>query len=512
MKHGVVALVAAIAIGLLVVASRPAASTIVQAGDDLQQVIDVAPSGAVIELGPGVHGSAVTLHQPVTLTGLPGAILRAPATTDAAIAVLSDDVTLRGFEVEGGSTGILVREAEAIVVDKMKVVGSDMHGVEIADGSAQVSSVEIHGLLSPMAQGIEIRNSEGRPVTVVEGSTISGGQEGIVSHVSRVRIEGNDVSHTTLRGIAVTEMSRGSVLGNSVVGAGGAGLYCGDMSRCEFRGNEAAGVVASGPERSRLGWGLLVHYHSSASSHDDLLSGTAGVSGVFGSSHMWDRSPLRLGQGWRGVAPGVIAVAAAMIILLLIRGLVRRVLAPATVPEGMKKGQPHAALSAALLAGLAVQTFHMAEHSLQVFRVYFDGVPSRGGFVGPIVEAEWIHFVYNLAVLGFLVAVLVMTRAGSEPGSRRRRGYEWATVAVVIQGYHFVEHAIKVTQHLATGARVNPGLAGQAVDLVWFHFAINLAVYVAFLAVAWAGLPRMRPRLPWISGRRTSVPAPFGHS
>jgi hypothetical protein len=52
---------------------------------------------------------------------------------------------------------------------------------------------------------------------------------------------------------------------------------------------------------------------------------------------------------------------------------------------------------------------------------------------------------------------------------------------MLVQGYHVLEHTAKLAQHIATGAKVNPGLLGGHVDLVWFHFAINLTVYAAFL-------------------------------
>ncbi|MGI8407858.1 MAG: hypothetical protein ACR2L3_05045, partial [Actinomycetota bacterium] len=52
---------------------------------------------------------------------------------------------------------------------------------------------------------------------------------------------------------------------------------------------------------------------------------------------------------------------------------------------------------------------------------------------------------------------------------------------------------VKLSQHLITGAKVNPGLAGKAFDLVLFHYAINLMVYLALLGAVGAYLlPALR--------------------
>ncbi len=54
----------------------------------------------------------------------------------------------------------------------------------------------------------------------------------------------------------------------------------------------------------------------------------------------------------------------------------------------------------------------------------------------------------------------------------------------MIQGWHAIEHIAKITQHITTGAKVNPGLIGGYFDLVWFHFTINLVVYGLCVAAA----------------------------
>jgi hypothetical protein len=76
---------------------------------------------------------------------------------------------------------------------------------------------------------------------------------------------------------------------------------------------------------------------------------------------------------------------------------------------------------------------------------------------------------------------------------------------VVIQAYHFVEHTAKMVQHLVWGVKTAPGLLGGPVGLVWFHYGINLAVYIA-MAVPVVLLART-----WLRDRSASgdlLPAP----
>ena len=53
----------------------------------------------------------------------------------------------------------------------------------------------------------------------VEGCTVIGGQEGIVTHMAMAALRGNHVSGTSMRGITMTEMSAGEVEDNEVLGA-----------------------------------------------------------------------------------------------------------------------------------------------------------------------------------------------------------------------------------------------------------------------------------------------------
>jgi hypothetical protein len=63
-----------------------------------------------------------------------------------------------------------------------------------------------------------------------------------------------------------------------------------------------------------------------------------------------------------------------------------------------------------------------------------------------------------------------------------------------------------MVQHLALGIRTAPGILGDEVGLVWFHYGINLAVYAA-MAVPVLVLARSWLRERSSAGRLLPAPA-----
>jgi Right handed beta helix region len=497
----VVAILGAIALVALVIPRSPDVVE-VAAGDDVQRVFDRAEEGSVIRLGAGIHEGPLRLNRALALEGEPGARIVAPTEVDPALTVAAPDVSISNLTVEGGWTGIdLVRAPRAHLSD-LVVTGARLEGIRVYVATALVERVTVSDLVSPHAQGIEVLSA---PDVVVRDSTVRGGKVGIVAHLSTVTFESNTVTGTTSAGIMIREMSAGSASDNQVSDSIGAGLYCGDMSRCDFAANRVDGIAGGGLGRSGEGWGLVVTYHSVAASRANDLSGTAGAEWISDDSTMKARSPLDPGTLSDILVPATVALLAAVALILVGTGTARA-LAPHLVRFSRATiGRPRmdAAMAGALVVGLGVQTFHMIEHSLQVFRVHVDHVPSRGGIVGPSVDAEWIHLTYNSIVFIALLVVAAILHS-------RERDVRWTFVggAIVIQGYHVLEHVVKTSQHILTGAKVNPGIIGGNFNLVWFHFTINLAVYVLCVAaaVAWVVAAR-RGREP-APARAESLPAP----
>jgi nitrous oxidase accessory protein NosD len=460
-----------------------------------------ADEGSTIRLLPGSHDPFTISSPGVTVEAEPGAVVRGPVT------VRAGEVTLRNLRIEGGAAGVTVEDAEDVVLDGLTVAGADLHGIEIEDASATITGCTISGLGNPMAQGIEVRNSSSRPRSVVKGCEVDGGQEGLVTHSSRVEFVDNSVTGTTMRAIAITEMSEGVIRDNVVRDVLGSGLYCGDMSHCEIIGNDVRGVSDDGSGiRSREGYGTVAWYHSAVRLRDNSFSGTdAGPLRLAIGSVQTERFPLSIwGAGLPGLIPGLLVSAIALALVVGVRlavGPVVRRRAGLALPPA----EPQRGAIAILLYGFAIQSFHMLEHGIQVVQVYAIDGELRAGLLGRWIDVEWVHFVYNLTVLAFVWWIWRLVRPGGAEYRRLGAAAPWVLAGVVIQAYHFVEHSAKMVQHLVWGVKTAPGLLGGPIGLVWFHYGINLAVYAA-MAVPVVVLARS-----WLHDRTASgelLPSP----
>jgi hypothetical protein len=475
------AVVVVLALGLLAAWGRRAADDVVRVrpGTAVTTVAAAHP-GATLVLEPGRH-LPFELRGPATVRAEPGAV------------------------VAGGSTGVLVRGTDGVVLEDLVVIGPDLHGIEVVDASATVAGCRVEGLRSPYAQGIEVRNANGRPRTRIRGCAVHGGQEGIVSHVSRVEVVGNEVRGTTMRGIAVTEMSEGLIEGNRVRDVAGAALLCGDMSHCEVVGNDVRGVADQGRgSRSHSGHGVSVLFSSTARLRGNSLEATAAAPvGLYTGSVTTDRFPLSVWPaGWRGALPAVPVALLALGGLTLLRGLAGAVLRRRGGGAARRPVPVGSGLAAVVLGGFIVQSFHMVEHLIQVWQVHVAQGPQRSGLAGARLDVEWVHLGFNLVVAAFLVQVWSLgRRQGWLVG--HRGAAPWVLAAVGLQGLHVVEHTAKVVQHVSRGIDPAPGVVGRVVDLVWLHFAVNSAVW-AGTAVGVAALVDAVRRV----HHRRAAPAP----
>jgi len=208
-----------------------------------------------VHLTAGVHQGPLLLDSEQELVGEPGAIVR------GGIVIRADGVVVRNVTVVGGENGIDVDEAENVLLDNVRIVGATLDGIHVRRSSVRIDDCVIE---SPpgYSQGIDISFSAHVEMSVVEDCTVTGGQEGIVTHSSHAIIRDNVVRGTKLRGITMTEMSMGAIEDNAVLDAFGVGIFCGDYSMCEAHGNTVSGTrpdLASG-DATRMGVGLEAHY------------------------------------------------------------------------------------------------------------------------------------------------------------------------------------------------------------------------------------------------------------
>lgn len=155
----------------------------------LQELLDRARAGDVVELAPGEYHGAIRIDRPLVLTGGPDAVLDGGGDGNV-ITVSAPDVTVRGVTVRGSgrdlqamNSGIFLQKtAERATIENNRLVGN-LFGVYVhgAQGSRLVRNV-IEGLrggrLSEAGNGVSLWNA---PDVTIADNTFRYGRDGIFS-------------------------------------------------------------------------------------------------------------------------------------------------------------------------------------------------------------------------------------------------------------------------------------------------------------------------------------------
>jgi Right handed beta helix region len=223
-----------------------------------------------VRLAAGVHQGPIVLDRAQRLVGEPGTVVW------NGIVITADDVEVRDLEVHGGEYGIEVQGAENVVLEDVSISGAELDGIHARRSSLTIRRCDIR-MTGEYAQGIDISFAFDLPPSKVTDCRVAGGQEGIVSHMAHVDFRKNQVSDTTLRGIAVTEMSMGKVTWNLVEDAVGVGIYCGDYSHCEISKNAIRGTRPDlrSSDRGRHGHAVVSHFGATAEVDGNVLERNA---------------------------------------------------------------------------------------------------------------------------------------------------------------------------------------------------------------------------------------------
>jgi hypothetical protein len=211
-----------------------------------------------VHLPAGVFEGPLVLDRAQKLVGAPGAVVR------GGIVITADGVTVRNVHVIGGEMGIEVRDAEDVTLDRVVVTDAHLDGINVRRGTVTIRDCRVERLRSEYAQGIDISFGFDLGTNVVEGCTVTGGQEGIVSHFAHMDVRRNTVTGTWQRAITLTEMSMGSAVENEIRDVKGVGIFCGDYSMCRVERNVIVGVEAdrASGDRTKQGYGVQSHYYS----------------------------------------------------------------------------------------------------------------------------------------------------------------------------------------------------------------------------------------------------------
>jgi Right handed beta helix region len=248
------------------------------AGSAATYVVRLPP---VVHLRAGVHQGPLVITQREVLQGEPGAVVR------GGIVVAHDDVQIKDVTVIGGQNGITVDGVRNTVIDGVTVQGPELDGIHVRLAGVVIRDCTVDMLGNRLGQGIDISFNMDMGMSMVEGCTILGGQQGITTHSSMSDIMDNRVSRTTGEAISVDEMSMGMASHNTVRDALGVGLYCGDRSMCMFDHNTVVGTradTASGI-RTRRGFAVLANFQAEVSLwRNKLVANPVAMGAVYNST------------------------------------------------------------------------------------------------------------------------------------------------------------------------------------------------------------------------------------
>jgi Periplasmic copper-binding protein (NosD) len=235
-----------------------------------------------VHLSAGIHQGPIVITKRQHLVGERGTIVR------GGIVVRASHVVVRNVATLGGEYGIEVDQARHVVLDRVRVVGASLDGIHVRQSTVTIRDCRVD---SPAGwtQGIDISFSNGMGMSMIEGCTVVGGQQGIVVDSAEAHIHGNRVSATSYQAITMTEMSMGMIAKNEVAGAVGAGIACVDESMCMIEDNHVSGTKPDpstpGLERQN-GYGIVSDYKAEAELTDNELVGNARRVGVFAGARL----------------------------------------------------------------------------------------------------------------------------------------------------------------------------------------------------------------------------------
>ena len=137
-------------------------------------------------------------------------------------------------------------------------------------------------------------------------------------------------------------------------------------------------------------------------------------------------------------------------------------------------------LVAYLFAGaLLYQTFHWIEHGVQMYQhVLLSWPAAHSHGILFFLDFEWNHFVFNTGYLIVLIIVLYLLHRSFPSDSAKDSARIFLWIGVFLQGYHEIEHVIKIWQHITTSCEPCPGILGNFFDGVYVHFIFNTVVLI----------------------------------
>ena len=125
-----------------------------------------------------------------------------------------------------------------------------------------------------------------------------------------------------------------------------------------------------------------------------------------------------------------------------------------------------------LVIAVITQVYHMIEHVAQYIQYEFYNIHNPHGLI-PQFDTEEIHLIFAI----FFFLLLASIAHNYYP--KKVPVLLWMfRIGVVMQGYHMIEHIIRVVDHNVYGCEYCAGILGMFFNNIQLHFVMNWIVLI----------------------------------
>ncbi|MCK4269868.1 MAG: right-handed parallel beta-helix repeat-containing protein [Methanogenium sp.] len=200
----------------------------------LQQALDAASPGDVIEIASGTYPGGVIVDLPVTLSGEDGTRIGTDADT-VALYVKADGVVIRNLACTASGAGIIANQTEGLQTDGCRVISDDSGIILTNCRESVVTNTEV----TARRMGIEAAFCTG---TTISKSRITAAGVGIaIKDSSDTRVESTRLLGTEIGILA--ENSDGCRLNETTFAGNGAGVLGIGIKECTITGSAFTDVT-----------------------------------------------------------------------------------------------------------------------------------------------------------------------------------------------------------------------------------------------------------------------------
>lgn len=125
-----------------------------------------------------------------------------------------------------------------------------------------------------------------------------------------------------------------------------------------------------------------------------------------------------------------------------------------------------------LALALFIQVLHWIEHLAQVYQHWWLSLTIKESHgILFFLDLEWNHFVFNAAYFLLLAVIWFLLRRKVS-----HVAISFLAAGTLVQGYHLIEHVVRIWQHIQIACEPCKGILGWYIDGVYLHFAFNTIV------------------------------------